>query len=153
MKSSSYHWSSKTFEKDFEAFDHNGIKSPDVGECAILTSWMYDYIDNHFFDWSCHLLEELRKYNDETVAMRPGSFIYLGHVFTPYKKLKGVEASFDYISSHTTYDYLGERLKPEWCYEDFYEASTDKECDVFKCDGMLWIPGARQLFRWSGEKE
>lgn len=153
MNSSSYNWSSNTFKEDFASdFGQCGIEPPNVGERAILTIWMHDYIDNHFFDWSCELLEELRKLNDEDVSKHPESFVYLGHVFTPYKKLAGIESAFDYISRHTAYDYLGERLKSEWSYEDFYKASTDKECDVFRCDGMLWIPASNYLFRWDGEK-
>lgn len=153
MNSNSYHWTSNTFKEDFDNdFALREIDPPNVGERAILTDCMHDYIDTHFFDWSCKLLNELREVNDECVAKRPGSFVYLGHVFTPYKTLVGVESSFDYMSRHTAYDYLGERLKPEWSWDDFYAASTDKECDLFECDGELWVPASNYLFRWTGER-
>ena len=33
-------------------------------------------------------------------------------------------------------------------YDDFYAASTDKECDIFRCTetGYLYVPGLNELF-------
>ena len=147
-----YGWSADTFREDFENNDTD-MRAPDAGECARLNHWMYDYIDEHFFDITCRLLAEMRSQNEAIVANDPTgkSFVYLGYVFEPHRQLNGSESAFDYISRHTERTYLTNYLAADWCYEDFYAASPDKECDLFWCDGELWIPGGNCLFLWRGK--
>lgn len=144
-----YSWSVNTFKSDFESFEHDGIEPPTDGECAILSSWMYQYIDENFFAWSCELLKQLRETNEGALAKDDGAFVYHGYVFKPYKTLCGGASTFDYISKHISRSYITEALEPDWNYEVFYEASTDKDCDIFECDGRFWIPGNNCLFCWN----
>ena len=145
----SYGWTADTFKHDFM----NEVDQPNMGECQRLAMWMGDYIDQHFFEWSKELLHELRDDIEQELDERVGAFVYQGFVFTPYKLLKGGAAAFDYMSRHTTIDYLSEWLRMEWSYEAFYEAAGVRTYDIFECDGGLWIPGRDCLFRWTGEKE
>ena len=40
--------------------------------------------------------------------------------------------------------------KADYSYDDFYAASTDKECDIFRCmeTGRLYVPSANELFEY-----
>lgn len=41
-----------------------------------------------------------------------------------------------------------ERQKFRYDYEAFYKASTDKDCDLFRCEenGKIYVPGKNELF-------
>jgi hypothetical protein len=53
--------------------------------------------------------------------------------------------------------FSGERSekKQDYSYGDFYDASTDRECDIFRCveNGRLYVPGANELFRYIEPKQ
>ena len=42
-----------------------------------------------------------------------------------------------------------DRQKAPYDYKDFYTFSTDKECDIFRCEenGLLYVPGKNELFK------
>jgi hypothetical protein len=84
-------------------------------------------------------------------------FEYGGYHFTPYRKFLGKsERDFFAVSRKLRSDWeLGlfsdrERkgYKADYEYDDFYAASTDKECDIFRCveTGRLYVPCANELF-------
>ncbi len=80
-----------------------------------------------------------------------GEFTYQGHRFTPFMMLRGGADRWEYKSKNVT----TERVlidRHHWNYEDFYAASTDKKCDLFECDGRLWIPATNYLFLWTGKE-
>lgn len=78
-------------------------------------------------------------------------FMYQGHRFTPYKMLRGGASRWQYKSKNiSTEKSLFDRCY--WNYDDFYAASTDKKCDLFECEGSLWIPGRNCLFLWIGKE-
>lgn len=87
--------------------------------------------------------------------MREGqSFEYGGYHFTPLRRFRRNEGDFFAISRHLETDpQLGictykECQKIPYDYEGFYEASTDKSCDIFRCDenGRMYVPGRNELF-------
>lgn len=79
------------------------------------------------------------------------SFVYKGHTFTPYKMLRGGACRWKYKCKNiSTEKTLIDRSS--WNYDDFYAASTDKKCDLFECEGRLWIPGTNYLFLWIGKE-
>ena len=82
-----------------------------------------------------------------------GSFEYGGCHFTPVRQFRKGEGDFhdvmrrvytDRTVGLSTYDWQ----KSEYSYDAFYAASTDKNCDIFRCEetGRLYIPGANELF-------
>ncbi len=78
------------------------------------------------------------------------SFVYQGHTFTPYKTLRGGACRWMYKCNNcSTKKSLIDRC--DWNYDDFYAASTDKKCDLFECEGELWIPATSYLFLWIGK--
>ena len=48
-----------------------------------------------------------------------------------------------------------ERQKVPYDYKGFYAISTDKECDVFRCEenGLLYVPGKNELFIYHEPKQ
>ncbi len=82
------------------------------------------------------------------------SFEYGGYHFTPLRRFRGNEGDFFAISRRLETDpQLGictykERQKIPYDYEGFYAASTDKSCDIFRCDenGRMYVPGRNELF-------
>ena len=48
-----------------------------------------------------------------------------------------------------------ERQKVPYEYKGFYAISTDKECDVFRCEenGLLYVPGKNELFIYHEPKQ
>lgn len=44
---------------------------------------------------------------------------------------------------------------PKYSYDAFYAASTDKDCDIFRCEetGRLYVPGANELFGYHEPKQ
>jgi hypothetical protein len=43
----------------------------------------------------------------------------------------------------------------DYSHESFYAASTDRECDIFKCveNGRLYVPSANELFGYTEPKQ
>ena len=68
------------------------------------------------------------------------TFEYGGYHFTPIRKFQKKEGDFFAISKRLASDpnlglctYQG-RQKVPYDYKGFYAISTDKECDVFRCE-------------------
>ena len=82
------------------------------------------------------------------------TFEYGGYHFTPIRKFHKKEGDFSAISKRLASDpNLGmctyqERQKVPFDYRGFYAVSTDKECDIFRCEenGLLYVPGKNELF-------
>lgn len=81
------------------------------------------------------------------------TFEYGGYHFTPIRKFHKKEGDFFAISKRLASDpNLGlctyqDRQKAPYDYKDFYTVSTDKECDIFRCEenGLLYVPGKNEL--------
>ena len=84
-------------------------------------------------------------------------FEYGEYHFTPHRKFRGnSEKDFFAVSQKLRTDReLGlfsdrsrKGYQADYSYDDFYAASTDKECDIFRCleTGRLYVPGANELF-------
>lgn len=79
------------------------------------------------------------------------TFEYGGYHFTPIRKFRKKEGDFFTISKRLASDpNLGlctyqDRQKAPYDYKDFYTVSTDKECDIFRCEenGLLYVPGKK----------
>jgi hypothetical protein len=91
------------------------------------------------------------------VSLQEQTFEYGGYHFTPYRKFRGKsEKDFFAVSQKLRTDWeLGlfsdknrKGYRADYSYDDFYAASTDKECDIFRCveTGRLYVPGANELF-------
>ena len=85
------------------------------------------------------------------------TFEYGRYHFIPHRKFRGKsEQDFFAVSSKLRTDWnLGlfsdrqrKGFKADYEYDDFYAASTDKECDIFRCveTGRLYVPCANELF-------
>lgn len=82
------------------------------------------------------------------------TFEYGGYHFTPYRQFGKKEGDFFVLSRRLEIDRdMGlsaypERQKFPYVYKDFYAASTDKTCDIFRCEenGRVYVPGERELF-------
>ena len=82
------------------------------------------------------------------------AFAYGGHHFTPIRQFRKDEGDFFAISRRLESDMaLGFSTYTEWQkfrydYEAFYKASTDKDCDLFRCEetGKIYVPGKNELF-------
>ena len=89
------------------------------------------------------------------------TFEYGGYHFTPIRKFYKKEGDFFAISKRLASDpNLGmctyqERQKVPYDYKGFYAISTDKECDVFRCEenGLLYVPGKNELFIYYEPKQ
>ena len=88
-------------------------------------------------------------------------FEYGGYHFTPIRKFQKKEGDFFAISKRLASDpnlglctYQG-RQKVPYDYKGFYAISTDKECDVFRCEenGLLYVPGKNELFIYHEPKQ
>ena len=81
------------------------------------------------------------------------TFEYGGYHFTPIRKFHKKEGDFFAISKRLASDpNLGlctyqDRQKAPYDYKDFYTVSTDKECDIFRCEenGLLYVPGKNEF--------
>ena len=77
------------------------------------------------------------------------TFEYGGYHFTPIRKFYKKKDDLSSISKRLASDpNLGlctyqDRQKAPYDYKDFYTVSTDKECDIFRCEenGLLYVPG------------
>ena len=89
--------------------------------------------------------------------MNENSFEYGGYHFIPHRKFRGNgEKDFFAVSQKLRTDWeLGlftdkhrKGYKTDYNYDDFYSASTDKKCDIFRCleTGKLYVPCANELF-------
>ena len=88
-------------------------------------------------------------------------FEYGGYHFTPIRKFHKKEGDFFVISKRLASDFnLGLCTYQDWPkapydYKDFYTVSTDKECDIFRCEenGLLYVPGKNELFIYHEPKQ
>ena len=79
----------------------------------------------------------------------------------PYENFTKKEGDFFAISKRLASDpNLGlctyqERQKVPFDYRGFYAVSTDKECDIFRCEenGLLYVPGKNELFIYHEPKQ
>ena len=94
------------------------------------------------------------------------TFEYGGYHFTPVRQFRKRE-----VNKHLESDSRPEKMDaqyamrnmrsdrtvelPKYSYDDFYTASTDKNCDIFKCEetGRLYVPGANELFGYKEPKQ
>ena len=82
------------------------------------------------------------------------TFEYGGFHFTPVRQFARNEGDFFAISRRLeSAPQLGlctyqDRQKAPYGYDGFYAASTDKDCDIFRCEetGRLYVPGQNELF-------
>ena len=89
------------------------------------------------------------------------TFEYGGYHFTPIRKFHKKEGDFFVISKRLASDFnLGLCTYQDWPkapydYKDFYTVSTDKECDIFRCEenGLLYVPGKNELFIYHEPKQ
>lgn len=81
-------------------------------------------------------------------------FSYGGYHFIPVRQFEKDEGDFFTLSKRLETDpALGlsayqERQKYPYSHKDFYAATADKTCDIFRCleNGKLYVPGERELF-------
>ena len=93
------------------------------------------------------------------------TFEYGGYHFTPLRQFRRNEVSkrlegdsrpekmdAQYAMRNMSFNAITLR---EYSYDAFYAASTDKSCDIFKCEetGRLYIPGANELFGYKEPKQ
>ena len=90
-----------------------------------------------------------------------GIFEYGGWHFVPHRKLNQGDGDFQEITRSLASnrwmglcDY-GRHQKFPYQHGAFFAASTDKECDIFRCleDGRLYIPGEHELFLYTKPEE
>lgn len=89
--------------------------------------------------------------------MQEKTFEYGGYHFIPERKFRKQENDFFKITRRLrrdmelgffAADYYGEgSQKFPYSYDSFYAASTDKECDIFRCveNGRLYVPCQYEL--------
>ena len=88
--------------------------------------------------------------------MKQEQFMYYGYHFIPLRMLNyherraGLKKFSRYIRSNSLgiSDYNG---SCNYSYTDFYKASKESECDIFRCveDNKLYIPGDNELFEYT----
>lgn len=99
--------------------------------------------------------------------MKNQMFVYGGFHFVPERQFTARERDFFKISRRQRIDRDLGFCRPDYAYESkypysheaFYEASPDKECDLFRCveNGKLYIPCENDLQeyienkRWKNE--
>lgn len=94
------------------------------------------------------------------------SFKYGGYHFTPVRQFgkREVNKRLDSDSRPWKMDmqYAMRNMRtdravslPDYSYDKFYAAATDKECDIFRCEetGRLYVPGANELFGYNEPKQ
>ncbi len=94
--------------------------------------------------------------------MTTEAFVYGGLHFVPERKLTGKSSSFFAISKHLRMDVeLGlckdnyaYPSKYPYSYQDFMNASTERDCDLFRCveNGKLYIPCENDLQEYLEDK-
>ena len=81
-------------------------------------------------------------------------FSYGGFHFIPVRQFEKDEGDFFALSKRLAIDpVLGlsadaERQNHPYSHKEFYTATADKTCDIFRCleNGKLYVPGERELF-------
>jgi len=93
-------------------------------------------------------------------AVQTKTFEYGGYHFTPERKIGRNAGDFDAIMRRTRSDFsLGlstyDWRKADYSYEGFYAASTDKNCDLFRCveNGRLYMPALNELFEYQEQRQ
>jgi hypothetical protein len=88
-------------------------------------------------------------------VLEDGTFKYGGYHFTPYRKFDKRDGNFYESSLHLKSDHELGLSTHDWKREDydidsFYAASSDKNCDIFKCveNGKLYVPCTYELFEY-----
>ena len=88
------------------------------------------------------------------------SFEYGGHTFTPHRKFRKSEGDFFDVNRRMRSDQsLGlctyAWRKADYSYDSFYAASTDKDCDIFRCEqnGKLYVPALNELFEYQEPRQ
>jgi hypothetical protein len=102
----------------------------------------------------------------ESIAQNNGSFEYGGYHFTPVRQFRKGEIerplAGDSRPWKTDVQYAMRNMRtdravtlPEYSYDDFYAASMDKACDIFRCEetGRLYVPGANELFGYDEPRQ
>lgn len=98
---------------------------------------------------------------------KPGAaFEYGGYHFTPVRQFRRNEVNKrlegDSRPWKTDMQYAMRNMRsdrgveiPKYSYDDFYAASSDKNCDIFRCEetGRLYVPGANELFGYKEPKQ
>lgn len=86
---------------------------------------------------------------EEVRTMDNMEFEYGGYHFVPERQFEGKEKDFFFVTRRLEWDTgLGIVIdsynysKYPYSYEAFYNASTDKTCDIFRCveNGKLYVP-------------
>ena len=89
--------------------------------------------------------------------MSEKTFVYGGKQFIPVRQFHGKEGDFFAITCRLRTDlelgffqedYYGKgSKKADYSHESFYAASTDKNCDIFRCleNGKLYVPCEYEL--------
>lgn len=97
--------------------------------------------------------------------MRDKSFAYGGKHFVPVRKFEKKDGDFYSIGHRLRSDrelgffqddYYGEgSRKVDYSHKDFYAASTDKACDIFRCveNGKLYVPCDYELQEYVEEPQ
>lgn len=91
-----------------------------------------------------------------------GTFEYGGRHFTPVRKFRKGEIdkplAGDSRPWKTDEQYAMRNMRtdhamktPDYSYEGFYAVSTDKNCDIFRCEdnGKLYVPAQNELFEYT----
>lgn len=109
-------------------------------------------------EWAVEKRQALKAAEERETSLPNGAFAYSGYHFTPYRKFnKSEQESSLYAFVHSgqltsdrelgmsTYDQW---KKVDYSHKAFYEASTDKTCDIFRCveNGNLYVPCENELF-------
>lgn len=89
------------------------------------------------------------------------TFEYAGYHFTPLRAFRKNEGGFFEITRMLERDpKMGlwtykEGQRFPYSHKSFFEASTDKECDIFFCreTEKLYVPCENELFIFNGKKD
>lgn len=94
------------------------------------------------------------------------TFEYGGYHFTPVRQFRKNEVSKqlegDSRPGKMDAQYAMRNMHtdravdlPGYSYDDFYAASSDKNCDIFRCEETerLYVPGANELFGYKEPKQ
>ncbi len=91
------------------------------------------------------------KLNDALKKDYPQVFEYFGYEFVPVRQLAKCEWETVMMDISTDGVFMSKSGK-NWNYKEFYEASGDSDCDLFRRVGRngLWLPGNNMLFKYEG---
>lgn len=86
-------------------------------------------------------------------------FEYGGYHFIPHALFQGQDKDVVAHAHNLKLDrelgfasYECKYRKFNYSYDDFYKASTDKQCDIFRCieTGKFYVPCGGDLFEYTG---